>query len=53
MEGRELIFRVDDNFYLMHVGQSIQETMKKALSREELKKLGLIKSLDTVQVPKD
>jgi hypothetical protein len=38
---RDVIFRVESKFYKLHVGESIEEAMKKALSERELKAMGL------------
>jgi hypothetical protein len=41
MEGRDMIFRVESKIYTIHVGQTIEEAMKKELAPEKLRELGL------------
>jgi hypothetical protein len=48
IEPRDLIFRVDDSYYSIHVGQSLEEAMKTPLSADELKALGLVAAPDKV-----
>jgi hypothetical protein len=41
MDDRELIFQVDQDYYSMHVGQNLDEALRRRLSGEQLKVLGL------------
>lgn len=41
IEARDLIFRVDENYFNIHLGQSLEESMRKPLSGSELQALGL------------
>src|SRR5207253_10888403 len=41
LEGREMVFQSDDNFYAIHVGETLEQAMKHRLTAEELKVLGL------------
>ena len=37
IEPREIIFKVDDNYYAVHMDQSLEEAMKKPLTSEQRK----------------
>jgi hypothetical protein len=41
IDNREVIFKVEDNYYTLHVGQSLEESMRKALSASQVKDLKL------------
>lgn len=41
IEPRDLIFRVDENYFNIHLGQTLEESMRKPLSGSELQALGL------------
>jgi hypothetical protein len=41
IEARDLVFRVNDKYYGVHVGQSLEEAMKKALPAEQVRSMGL------------
>jgi hypothetical protein len=41
IDSRDLIFRVDSNYYSIHVGQSLDEAMKASLTMEQRKARGL------------
>jgi hypothetical protein len=41
IEDRDVIFRSDDKYYSMHVGQSLEEVLKHPLEDIQLKELGL------------
>lgn len=43
MSDREVVFRVDDKYYAMHVGQSLQEVLEKPLRDSQLKEMGITK----------
>ncbi|HXG13178.1 MAG TPA: hypothetical protein VNK04_25700 [Gemmataceae bacterium] len=45
IEDRDLIFRVDDRFYRIHLNQTIYEAMRRPLSEEEVKELKLTASV--------
>src|SRR5438132_3689046 len=40
IEPREVIFKVDDNFFSVHVDQTLEEAMKKPLTSEQRKAVG-------------
>lgn len=40
---RDVVFRVDENYYALHVGQSLEEAMKKPLTADQLRSYGLEK----------
>jgi hypothetical protein len=41
VDDRELIFRAEDNYYSMHVGQNLDQALKRPLSTAQLRDLGL------------
>lgn len=41
LDDRELIFRAEDNYYCMHVGQNLDQALKRPLSTSQLRDLGL------------
>jgi len=41
LEGRELVFQWDDNYYSMQVGENLAQALKHRLTGEQLKVLGL------------
>jgi hypothetical protein len=41
VDGRELVFQIEDDYYSVHVGQSLDQALRRPLSRRELKDLGL------------
>lgn len=38
---REIVFRVDENYHVLHIGQNLEDALKTSLTAEQLKKLGL------------
>jgi hypothetical protein len=42
IDRRDLVFKANDNYYTMHVGQSLEEALKSPLRASELKSLGLV-----------
>jgi hypothetical protein len=42
MEPRELVFKVDNKYYALHVGQNLEEAMKRSLSSSKIRSLGLV-----------
>jgi hypothetical protein len=44
VEAREVVFRVGEKYYTLHVGQSIQQVLGKPLKEEEMRNLGLMKT---------
>jgi hypothetical protein len=46
LDNRDLIFRVDKNYYSIHVDQSLGDVIKKPLTEEQLRSLGLAALLD-------
>jgi hypothetical protein len=49
IDGRDVIFRMEKNFYSLHVGQSLEETLKAPLTEQQRKALGLATSQDTAK----
>jgi hypothetical protein len=47
--ARELIFSVDDAYYQIHIGQSLEDAMRQALKPSKLQEMGLIKAKQTVK----
>lgn len=45
--GREVIFRVGEKFYRVHMGESVLSSMRRELSESEVKTLGLVKETPT------
>jgi hypothetical protein len=43
IDDRDVFFRVDDDYFDLHVGQSIEEAMRKQLGGEQMRSLGLVK----------
>jgi hypothetical protein len=41
IEDRDVIFRSDDKYYSMHVGQNLEEVLKRPLEAIQIKELGL------------
>jgi hypothetical protein len=41
LDGRELVFQVDDSYYSMHVGENLAQALKHRLTADQLKVLGL------------
>jgi hypothetical protein len=41
LDGRDLYFLADDDYFRMHVGESLEEVLRHPLASEELKTLGL------------
>jgi hypothetical protein len=41
LDDRELIFRANDNYYSIHVGQNLDEALKRRLTSSQLRDLGL------------
>jgi hypothetical protein len=41
LEDRELIFEAEDKYYVMHVGQDLDQALKRPLSTSQLRDLGL------------
>jgi hypothetical protein len=41
MEERDVIFQVDDKFYRIHVGQNLEDAMRRPLKADEIKELKL------------
>jgi hypothetical protein len=41
LDGREMVFQVEESYYSMHVGQSLDAVLKHSLTGEQLKVLGL------------
>lgn len=39
IDARDLVFQVDDKVYAMHVGQSLDEALRKALSKADVEKM--------------
>jgi hypothetical protein len=42
IDRRDLVFKANDNYYSMHVGQSLEQALKSPLKASELKSLGLV-----------
>jgi hypothetical protein len=42
MSRRDIVFKANDNYYSIHVGQSLEEALKSPLKSAELKSLGLV-----------
>jgi hypothetical protein len=42
IDNRELIFKVDDKYYSVHLDQTLEEAMKKPLTGDQRKDLGLV-----------
>jgi len=43
---REVLFRANEKYYSLHIGESIEQAMKKALTTERLRALGLVSAGD-------
>jgi hypothetical protein len=49
INARDIIFRVNENYYSLHIGQSVAEAMRKTLNGSELKGLGLAEASPLVE----
>jgi len=52
IEPREVIFKVDDNYYALHVGQNVETGMKTPLTSEQRKLMGFVSTVDSSPVKK-
>jgi hypothetical protein len=48
IEPRDVVFQVDNKYYAIHVGESMEEAMKKTLSNDRLKAMGVAANTDKV-----
>src|SRR5262249_10237098 len=46
MDDRDVIFKVKDNYYSIHVGQTLEDALKKPLTGEQRRTLGLVMADD-------
>ena len=49
LEPRDLIFRVAEKYYSMHLDQTLEDAMKKPLTTDQRKQMGLVASADTIK----
>lgn len=49
IDDREVIFRAEDRYYSLHVGQSLREALKKPLNSTQVKGLGIEEPVDQDQ----
>ena len=46
IEERDLVFKVDEKLYSIHVGQNLEDALKKPLNTEQMKEMGLTVAAD-------
>ena len=44
IDERDVVFRVGEKYYTLHLGQSLQDVLERPLKEEEMKNLGLNKT---------